>query len=70
MTCTSVGGGAEEPPLPRQPVKNMAAIATMLIPEYRFIFNHSQLGLNHNYRNKLEAHFRPRTIRPPDSLHF
>jgi hypothetical protein len=42
LTRTSVGGGAEEPPLPRQPVKNMAEIATMLNPEYRFIFNHSQ----------------------------
>jgi hypothetical protein len=39
--CTSVGAGAEEPPLPMQPDKNRAATATLMNPEYRFIFNYS-----------------------------
>jgi hypothetical protein len=42
-TFTSVGGDAEEPPLPQHPDKNKAATATVMNAKYRFIFYRSQL---------------------------
>jgi hypothetical protein len=42
-TCTLFGAGAEEPPLPMQADKNMAATATVMNAKYRFIFYRSQL---------------------------
>jgi hypothetical protein len=58
VTVTLVGGGAEVPPLPMQPNKNMAATAARENPKYRFIRNNSLFeGLINRPVVKLDSAF-------------